>query len=366
MGRLKPTEYMNIQTRSILAVAASALLFAGAGCVSVSSGGSTGAQGSDGGIFKTTNRGDDRLQKVAIPSVSGTPRALNGVNVATIVQDPQDNSALYIGTSESGMFYSYDGGESWNQPAALTRGRIPGIAVHPKYKCTIYVAVENKLLKSEDCSRSWAVTYIDARADKLTTQVAIDQANPQVIWISNSAGDMLRSADGGASWTSIKNLGSGVIKLAMHSTDSRRMFAGTRSTGVWRSSDAGQTWLNMGEQYKDFGGSNEFYDMAQSASDANTLIIATKYGLLRTTDSGDTWKDIPLLTAPGSALIYSVAIDPRDASVIYYGTSTLFYRTPNGGANWTTKRMPTSRTATVLQADRGNSNVVYMGVTRFK
>ena len=353
--------------RTLLTTSATAMLFVGAGCISVSTDGSSaGSSGSDGGVFKTANRGDDWVQKTIIPSASGQPRSFAGANVAFMAQDPQDANALYVGTAENGMFYTYDGGETWQQPAALTRGRIPAIAVHPKDKCTLYVAIENKLLKSDDCSRTWNVTYLDARADRMTTQVVVDASNPLTVWITNSSGDLLRSGDAGASWASVKNLGGNVIKFMAHPSDARRMYAATRSNGVWVTADGGATWANMAERYKAFSGANEFYDMAVAVSDANTAIIASKYGLLRTADGGTTWAAIPLLTAPGTALIYSVAIDPRDASILTYGTSTLFYRSPNAGANWTTKRLPTSRTATVLLADRKNAGVIYMGVTRFK
>lgn len=349
---------------SIVTVVAS-LLFVGAGCITVSTDGSTAQQGSDGGIFKTVNKGDNWAQKVAVAATGGTVKSIGGVNVTAIVQDPQDPSALYIGTAEHGMYYSYDGGESWQQPPQLSRGRIPSVAVNPKNKCTIYVAIENKLLRSDDCSRSWNVTYLDARADKQTTAVGIDAGDPRVIWIGNSAGDVLRSADSGGSWAVVKSLGNNVLKIAIHPTDSKRMFVATRTGGVWRTPDAGANWVNLGDRYKQFAGSNEFYDIALGVSDPNLIVLATKYGLIKSGDGGENFSEIPLLTADGSTIIYSVAVDPKDASAIYYGTSTLFYRSPNGGTNWTTKRLPTSRAATVMHVDRANSNAILMGVTRF-
>lgn len=351
-------------TKSTLGIALAALAFVGAGCVSVSSGGAS-QQGADGGIYKSTNKGDNWVQKAAVATV-GAPKSIAGVNVATIVQDPSDPQALYLGTAENGMFYSYDGGESWMQPPQLSRGRISSIAINPKDKCTIYLAIENKLLKSEDCSRTWSVTYLDARADKLTTAVAVDARDPRLIWIGNSTGDVLKSTDAGASWTLVKALGNQILKIALNPADSHRMFVATRSNGVWRSPDAGAAWINLNDRYKQYAGANEFYDIALGTSDPNLIILATKYGLIRSLDAGETFEAIPLLTAPGSALIYSVAVDPKDASAIYYGTSTLFYRSPNGGGNWTTLKLPSSRTATVLHVDRSNSSSILMGMTRFK
>jgi photosystem II stability/assembly factor-like uncharacterized protein len=341
------------------------LLFVGAGCITVSGGGSS-ASGSDGGVFKSVDKGDHWAQKVAIPTTDGTKAAIAGVNVVTMTQDPSDPYAWYIGTSDSGMFFSYDGGNSWYQSSPITSGRVNAIAVNPKNKCVVYVTFGNTLLRTDDCSRTWSKTFIDNQATRVLTGVVIDQQNPQNVWISNSAGDILHTGDGGLSWSGAKNVGSHVISLSANLNDSRRMYAGTKSSGVWRTTDGGATWTNMADKYKTYNGSNDFYALAHGVSDPNLMIIATKYGLLRTLDDGETWKDIPLLTPAGSASIYSLVIDPRDASTIYYGTSTLFYRTTNGGLNWTTKNLPSSRTATVLKVDRADSNALYMGFTKFK
>ncbi len=342
-----------------------ALLFVGAGCISFGTSGQT-QTGADGGLFKTTNKGDAWVQKTAIATATAEKKSASGVNVTTIVQDATDPNALYIGTTDNGMFFTYDGGESWQQPTQLTRGRIPSLAVHPKQKCTIYVAIENKLLKSDDCSRTWSVVYLDSRVDKQTTVVALDATNSQTVWIANNSGDVLRSTDGGASWVSVKSFANPVLRLALHNSDNRRMFVATKSAGVWRSDDAGTTWKDLRPNYAKFSGANDFYDMALGVSDPNTMMIATKFGLLRSADSGATWQDLHLLTPPGTALIYSIAIDPKDVNMIYYGTSTTFYRSSNGGVNWVPKKLPGSRTATVLTVDRNNSSVVYLGVTKFK
>ncbi|MEY4745383.1 MAG: hypothetical protein RL272_1328 [Candidatus Parcubacteria bacterium] len=348
-----------------LTIIAGALLFVGAGCVSFSSGGTANA-GADGGVYKTGNKGDAWLPKNAIPTTTGEKKAISNVNVAAIVQDPEDPNALYIGTTDNGMFYSYDGGDSWMQPPQLSRGRIPSIAIDSKDKCTIYAAVENKLLKSEDCSRTWTATYLDARLDKVTTAVAVDFYNPKVIWVANNSGDLLRSTDNGASWTNVRSFQNPIMKIVMNSADSRKLYVATKGSGVWRTDDGGTTWADMSEAYKDFSGSKDFFDMATGVSDASTLIIASKYGLLRSTDGGVKWNPVELLTPAGTTLIYSIAIDPKDTNNIYYGTSTTFYRSPNGGVNWIPKKLPSTRTATSLLVDRTNQDVLYLGLTRFK
>lgn len=345
--------------------ALAALLFTGAGCISINSG-TTGSGAADGGIFKSGNKGDNWVQKVAVPTVTGEKRNIAGVSVVTIVQDPQDVNALYIGTEANGMFYTYDGGESWMQSVQVSRGRIPAVGIDAKNKCAVYVAVDNKIVKTTDCSRTWVTPYTDTRSDALTTALAVDAYNPRIVWAGNSKGDVLKSTDGGESWVNAKHFNGPIVEIAISAADTRHVYVGTKNNGIWRSDDGGANWKELTPGYQQFAGSNEFFDLALGVSDPRLVIFASKHGLLRSTDGGDTWQSIDLLTPPGTTLIYSVAIDPKDVNTIYYGTATTFYRTTNGGANWVPKKLPTSRTATSLHVDSMNSNMLYMGVTRFK
>jgi len=348
---------------ALLPLLGSLMLF-GVGCISFSSDGVSTS--SDGGIFKSANRGDEWSQKVAVPTTGGEVKSIGGVNVAFLTQDPQDANAIYMGSTDSGMFYSYDGGDSWQRPAQLSSGRIASVAVHPKDKCTIYATSANRLLKSEDCSRTWSPTYLDARTDRQTTAVLIDFFSPDTVWVATDGGDILKSTDAGRSWSNQITFKSAVRELLMISSDSRRLYAATRSNGIYRTDDGGENWKELAPGYRDFNGAIEFSDMAVGVSDPAVILMASRYGLIRSRDYGETWESVDLLTPPRSTIIYSVAVDPKDVNAIYYGTGTTFFRSPNGGVNWIPKKLPTSRTATVLQVDSVNSNVLYMGVTKIK
>jgi photosystem II stability/assembly factor-like uncharacterized protein len=340
-----------------------ALVLAGAGCISF--GGGSGSAGLDGGIYKSTDQGDNWTAKNAVLS-TGAARSIAGISVATIVQDPNDALAFYLGSTENGMFISYDGAESWFQPSLLTRGRINSIAVHPTSKCTVYATIDNKLAKTVDCSRSWTTPFVDTRSTVSTKAVAVDSYDTEVIWLGESSGDLLKSPDGGASWTNIKGFGNEIMRIAVSPSDTRVVYVATKASGVWRTVDGGENWTDLSPNYKSFSGAKEFMELAMAKSDPRTLIMASKYGLTRSVDGGDNWEKIDLLTPPGQALIYSLAIDPQDANTIYYGTATTFYRSVNGGINWVPKKLPSTRAATQLAVDRSSTGVLFMGLTKFK
>jgi len=351
--------------KSILPAICLTLVLTGAGCISFSTGGSTGGQG-DGGVFKTANKGDLWAQKVAIPTTDGSRRSINSVNVTVMVQDPGDPRAIYLGTAENGLWYTFDGGDSWRAVSGLNRGFVPSVAVDYKDKCTLFVAYDNKLMKSTDCARTWSDKYVDTRPTNGASAVAVDFYNPNIVWLAYASGDLLRTDNGGDTWKLVKNFDNNhILRLVISAADSRRIFVVLKDKGIWRSDDAGATWKDLSPGYSKFAGAEKFRDIAIGVSDPKLMLMASDYGVLRSKDNGDVWESIDLLTPPKTALIYSVAIDPKDPNNVYYGTATTFYRTSNGGTNWVPKKLPTSRAATNLLVDSSDSNVLYMGTTKF-
>ncbi len=341
---------------------ASVLLLLGAGCIQIT--GTGGASGSDGGVFRSTDRGATWQQKSSIASV-GQARSFSGSNVTALAQDPSDHKAIYAGT-ESGLFYSYDGAESWQGAAALGAVNVLSIAVSPADKCTVYVAYANRVMRTTDCSRTWSNVYYDSRADTLMRSVAIDHFNPSTIYAATSQGDLLKSGDAGASWTPVHRFENEVLQVLMAAADSRMLYVATRNKGVWKSSDGGATWTDLSPGMGDFAGALDHLVLAEDVARGNSLLAASNYGLLRSTDGGATWKAIPLLTPPGSTVIYSLAVSPKDSNFIVYGTINTLYRSVDGGGKWTTSKLPTTRAATSLLIDPANDSTIDMGTTAFK
>src|SRR5690606_26524139 len=189
--------------------------------------------------------------------------------------------------TDNGLLYTYDGGESWQRTAQLNRGRVNSIAVDPANKCIVYATSEYKLYKTTDCSRTWNVVYVDTRKERLTSSVVVDFYDPEIVWLGNNSGDLIRSTDGGMNWVPVRNFEHPISKIALNAADSRKLFVATRDSGVWRSTDAGANWTNLLDTYKDLSGANEFFDMTLGVSEPDTMVIATRHGLLKTTDGGN-------------------------------------------------------------------------------
>ena len=339
-----------------LGIVAAAILLIGQGCPIKFGGVSSG---NDGGVFLTTDRGAHWAQKSGLLSVAGG-RSIASVSVLTFESDPQDARTIYAGTTENGIFYTLDGGESWTQPAQITGGRFQSIAVDAKRKCNVYGVTGNRVVKTDDCARTWYAVFQDSRANVTLTSIAVDHFNPSVIYITSSEGDVIRSQDYGSNWATIKVFEGGAAqKLVIDPFDSRILMVGTRAAGVWRSVNSGAAWVDVSKDLAQFDGARDLYDLVPDRSKKDSYVLVSRFGLTRTEDGGTHWQKVPLLTPPNSARIYALALNPRNGAEMYYATA-------NGGANWTTKKLPTPRAGTALMVAADNANAIYLGGTQLK
>lgn len=336
----------------------------------------------DGGIYISNNKGDVWRQMPYIPTISGAPGSIASVDVKKMIVDPSDSGAVYLATIESGLYYTYNVARGWNKVLALPdNATINDVAVDSKDKCNIFVALENKLYKSEDCGRNFVQTYYDNNASVLVSAIALDHYSNNVVYLGTSRGDILRSLDGGVSWKAIQRLTNGVEKIIVNPKDSRSVFVATSKNGIYKFNSAGGATLEQLEQYrnqfdntnwtdynnelKEFNLGINFRDLVYSKQDGS-LLLATDKVILKSLDEGASWIKLSLLTPEKDSSINAIAVNPQNNQELFYITNTSFYRSSDNGSTWTVKKLPTSRAGTSLLVDFNNPNIVYLGVKKIK
>jgi photosystem II stability/assembly factor-like uncharacterized protein len=314
------------------------LLLMGAGCF-----GGSDTSGTDGGPWKTEDGGKTWVQQAALPTSAGVG-SINGVNVTAYAIDPSDATMYYIGTDANGMMYSLNNGEDWQRPEedAARAGKVIDIEVDPTNVCTVYVLKSDRLLKTTDCMRSFSSTYIETRPDESLTAFTLDWYNAKVIWVGTTAGDVIRSSDGGASWATITHTKNDVSGIELSRADSRIVLVGSSGKGLFRTEDGGVTWTEYEDTLKAFKNSDYVYGFAQTTN-GSSIVMNTKYGLLVSGDKGLTWTSMSLISNDKDARAWSLAINPSDANDVYYGTSGVLYHSTNGGQSWQTEDFPSGR-----------------------
>ncbi|MCX6792827.1 MAG: hypothetical protein NTY12_02280 [Candidatus Falkowbacteria bacterium] len=320
------------------------------------------AKGPDGAVFKTTTKGETWQQKALIPTTSGTPIVINSLDTSVLALDPSDQNAIYYGTVDNGLLYSYNGADSWFPVSTLGKFTIKALAVDPQNKCAIYAAIENKVMKSVDCSRTWQQIYYDNDLTVSVANIAIDHYDSKIVYIATSRGEIIASSDSGKSWRTLNRFEDKVKKVIISPADSRVILVAAERKGLFRSDDKGITWKSLSESLKDFPDSGRFRDLYVSKAQPGLVIFATNYGLLKSINYGDDWTAIKLITPEKEAVINSVIVSEQNTKEIFYVTNTTFYGTADGGENWTTKKLPSTRAGWMLMADPKNINTMYLGV----
>ena len=161
------------------------------------------------------------------------------------------------------------------------------------------------------------------------------------VGIALGSRDILRTADGGATWQSVWRAvdvepGLGFVSQSLTAFDwldaNTLVAVGVGGSRVWRSTDAGLTWQTHGA----VGDLNvDHVDFDDSGSIG---IAATHYRVMRTTDGGMSWQQV------GQTLVDFV--DPQ-LRVAYLGLGHWLiaggrgtYRSSDDGATWTRTDWP--------------------------
>jgi len=314
------------------------------------------------GIYRTLDQGLTWNKLGVIATASAQKKNLFGMDTSVLVADPSDNQAMYMGTFADGVFYTYDGGASWQIMRALGQKAIIDFAVDPQDKCNLYAATVGRIFKSVDCGRSWREIYSDNDKTQLIYSIVVDHFNPKILFMSNARGDVIKSDDAGETWRTVVNFKSQVSKLVMDPKNSRLIFACTEGKGIQKTLDGGVSWEDLTPKLKDVKADRGFRDMIASPSQPGLYFLAVDYGLVKTANYGNDWSEIKLIIPERRSFIKSVAVNPLDPAKIYYDTSTTFYSTVDGGVNWASTKLPSPRLGSTILVSTAKGNPIFLGV----
>jgi photosystem II stability/assembly factor-like uncharacterized protein/PKD repeat protein len=110
------------------------------------------------------------------------------------------------------------------------------------------------------------------------------------------------------------------------------IYAGTATTGIWKSTNRGEFWIPLTEDRL----FNECYSLAIHPENENIVVADMLGSIYKTTDGGITWN--PTGDASFQALnlkVKDIQFHPTDHDIIMAATSGGLYRTMNGGTHWT-------------------------------
>jgi photosystem II stability/assembly factor-like uncharacterized protein len=225
-------------------------------------------------------------------------------------------------------------------------GRTAAIAVDPTNTAHWYIgAASGGIWETTDSGATW-ISRTDNQASLDMGAIAIASGNPKLIYAGtgegNFSGDsfagqgMLKSTDGGGSWTLIgtaqfaKNSFNGLVASSDGNTllaATNRGFAGfggfysppnPPSAGIWRSTDGGNTWTQKivgqgtGVAVDPTNFNNQYVAIGDMFGDSAN-------GIYRSTDAGNTWTVVNGPWTGGNVGRIAIAIAPSNPNVMYVG-----------------------------------------------
>ena len=178
--------------------------------------------------------------------------------------DPTDPKVLYVGEIDSDdaggwVHKSLDGGASWSY-TGLPYAGVNALVIDPANPTTLYAGtneanpididglrISGGLLKSADGGVSWSGTGLMNTTIGL---LAIDPAHTNILYaLTNDVRGPFKSLDSGASWSPVNNglgglsdTGARMTALVIDPDDSNILYVGTTGGGVFRSIDGGANW----------------------------------------------------------------------------------------------------------------------------
>lgn len=312
---------------------------------------STPKQPADGGIYLSTDLGNNWQQKAA---------SIAQADLRFVAFNPQDDNVLYAAMANFGIFKSIDGGNSW-ATTTLASGNISGLAIDPINPDVLYAISGNKIIKSVDGMTKWFDTYVEPRPGQTLTGIITDPFRSNVIYATTTSA-IIRSLDYGNTWKNM-NWGISLISKLVQSRKNPQVLYTLVKNGIFKSIDGGVTWQDNSSSLSSFPGAKviNWLDFDPSTE---TMFIATSDSILKSIDGAATWTEVPTLFSTKKVSIPTVIHDPRNPNIIIFSYSNILERTDDGGATWNSlKSIPTARPITYLGMNPFHNDTIFAGTT---
>lgn len=274
-----------------------------------------------------------------------------------------DPNLMMLNCDMSAAYISEDGGRHWRMihQAQLRSDTRCRPAFHPTDPAVIFASSGGRLRISRDRGRTFA-PHGDLR-ESLYGEIAINPDDPTRMLVGTAGGGCARSDDGGVRWQVCAGPAGRVLGFHFDRTRGGKTVFAATDRGVWRSEDAGRTWVErtQGLPWKEIqafaGGSNSGADVVWLYCAIRSRTVEGRFqgGIYRSRDRGESWE-----WAMGSGLNtdtrqadqwaygpvaqynYLLTTDARPATVYALNTATGFhpphhdtvYRSDDAGETW--------------------------------
>jgi photosystem II stability/assembly factor-like uncharacterized protein len=247
----------------------------------------------------------------------------------------------------SGFFRTSDG-QSWS-PGAMPTGRtFTALALDPT-DGSLYLGSTNGLLKSSDGGSSWTQIGLDGYS---VVTIATSPHSPVNVLVSatkvgGSSGTVFMSTDG----VSFRDTGAGSAPqtIAIDPLNPSVVYTSSFSL-IQKSTDGGGHWVNLNQSV--------FFVVYGMAVDprSSKLYVASDRGIMTSSNGGQTFQ--PLSNLATGTIPTLIVFDPHDSNTIYLSNYFAIYKSTDTGRTFVFNPAPASGTRT-LAFDPNNPSALY-------
>ncbi|HWR32269.1 MAG TPA: hypothetical protein VN451_01985, partial [Chitinophagaceae bacterium] len=295
-----------------------------------------------------------------------------GGSIGALSVAPSDETIIYAGEGEEtmrgnvseglgGLWRSDDGGRSWKNFGLKDTRHIIRIVIHPKNPDIVWVAAmghlfgpneERGVFKTTDGGKTWKkVLYVNNQTG--CSEVVMEAGNPMTLYAGTwrvirtphsmeSGGDgsgLWKSTDGGETWKNIsasKGLPKGVwgivgVAVAPSNTDKIYTLIENENGGLFMSNNGGETWVLQSND-NNIRQRAWYYSRVYVDPKNENKVYCPNVGFMFSVDAGKNFKSVP--TPHGDH--HDLWIDPEDPSRMIVADDGGAQVSFDGASNWST------------------------------
>ncbi|MCH7930126.1 MAG: glycosyl hydrolase, partial [Proteobacteria bacterium] len=289
-------------------------------------------------------------------------RAITDKHIHAVIVEPI-SGAIIAGATHDSVYVSEDGGDTWDQ-------RDNGIVEHDIYSLAsarvnggarIFVGTQPAhLYYSDDLGHNWteleALRSVDMAAWTFpapphiahTKHINFHPADPNTLFISIEQGGLVKSTDGGRSFTTIPGMDDDVHRTVINPLNPDRIYV-TGGDGMYVTSDGGAAWEHWTTTDHEIGAYPDMLVLHPRNPDL-VFVASAQYGpgawrethyagtrISKSTDGGRTWETVRngLPDRLQTAVEAMCLEDWGDSFSIFAATATgEIWCSEDGGENW--------------------------------
>ncbi len=273
------------------------------------------------------------------------------------------NDNTFFEANDGGIYKTTDGGSTWND---LTNG----LVISQMYKLGVSQTIKDEVitgLQDNGSKLTSSGNWYDVKGGD-GMECIIDYTDVKVQYATYVDGQIDRTLN---RWNNRTNItaslnangekGAWVTPYMLDPNDNQIIYLGYED--VWKSVNRGDSWIKI----SNLGLSNKIRSMAIAPSNSKTLYITDLNKFYRTTNGGTNWTDLThKVPTSGNAITY-ISVDDKDPLHVWitlggYGGSKALEST-DGGETWTdiSAGLPTVPANTIIQNKLSKSQHLYAG-----